>query len=345
MKKATLIILVILSFVLTLGAVKVAAQGTIEPNRPEGNYAYAPFALSNDVVYYCGNPGYSRVDDVIVRANPDGSEQIVMRPQKWASKHVCDPDMVHGEFWYNGVKHSKLMVFTGTADPYLNGTCNDVGIAVGDGFNWTMVSTPLINDNCSGRDDWGVGQPSVTSIDGKGQVMVFYYRHAVGLRALHVDLSNVNYPKKYKDWHTGIADIQTDVAYHPSSKQFIVLTAGQFTSSHPNYISSTERLWKIADADMWSGNAQRRTLIREFNLADKTHNGGIVTNWYGMVDCGGDCVETRHTVSRSLPGWDALWDYHITGEYRTSIGGGTTVATAPPPTTTTVPKSEPACTP
>ena len=117
-----------------------------------------------------------------------GEEQIALSPGEeneageleWDWEHVCDPDVLAGTFWYQR---------PGEAEPeeyhyalfYLGirrfWEINQVGWAVAKTPEgpWHKVGTePLITSDAAGS--WGVGQPSATSIDEKGEVLLFYTR-------------------------------------------------------------------------------------------------------------------------------------------------------------------------
>lgn len=183
-------------------AVAVPAEKTISvpwdnySSNPGGHYRYCPSVLidENGVrhVFYCYNKTACQVVDYIAHATLDASgnllgETVVLSPcdttgTGWDSYHVCDPSVIAGAFCYNGHTYKYLMAYLGVrgkaGDNSSDGAkCwnNKVGFAVSDSLDagWIRMGTDAVVVT-EKVQTWGVGQPSVISLDGAGKVGLFY---------------------------------------------------------------------------------------------------------------------------------------------------------------------------
>lgn len=124
----------------------------------------------------------------------------------WDYRHVCDPDIVQGQFRYKrpGDASERLykyaMFYTGINGDNADGKKhqNQLGWALAeklDGPWFKVVQGPLIKAN---EEGWGVGQPSATSVDGMGKVILFYTRGTqtyTGVYRKIMDLSDAANPR------------------------------------------------------------------------------------------------------------------------------------------------------
>ena len=127
----------LLTLLLLLGAAE--AEPLFEPTQ-EGIYNYCPAGFVEDGVthlYYCTNVDSRVVTDHIgYRSSTDGvhysDETIVLANGKkwdaWDAIHVCDPDVVKGEFKLDGEVYNYLMVYLGCQTG--NNQGNEIGLAV-----------------------------------------------------------------------------------------------------------------------------------------------------------------------------------------------------------------------
>lgn len=143
--------------------------------QPDGTYAWGPTRTALQPRFQPGHPKYHP-------ATPD-----------WAAYHICDPEVIKGNFTYTtpqtGTKtYTWAMFFTGADndDRGADGRFNVVGVALATSplGPWTIVASPLIDItepdyNAAG---YGVGQPSVTSVDQQGNLLLFY--SGLGCQAL-----------------------------------------------------------------------------------------------------------------------------------------------------------------
>lgn len=188
-----------------------------------GFYRYCPSVM--DVagarhVFYCRNKdAYSVVDHVYhATVSPSGTlvgETVVLAPADttgtaWDSYHVCDPSVIAGKFHYGGHDYRYLMAYLGvkgrSGDASSDGAkCvnNKVGFAVSDRLEtgWTRMGTAPVVVTAT-PEKWGVGQPSVVSLDGAGKIALFYAGD-YGTRMLTLDFSSSEATAASLRTHTG----------------------------------------------------------------------------------------------------------------------------------------------
>ena len=161
----------------------------------DGYYRYAPATLVESGVrhvFYVRNTRSHVVVDGICHAvqaadGTLGAETLVLTPADttgtaWDSYHVADPSVIAGAFYYEGHVYRYLMAYLGVkgrpGDASSDGAKsinNKVGFAVSDSLTsgWVRMGTNpvVITEHL---DWWGVGQPSLLSVDGAGKVALFY---------------------------------------------------------------------------------------------------------------------------------------------------------------------------
>ena len=188
-----------------------------------GFYRYCPSVLDEGGVrhaFYCRNKDAYSVVDYIYHAtvSPSGAlsnETIVLSPADstgtaWDSYHVCDPSVIAGRFWYNGRFYRYLMAYLGVkgkpGDTSSDGhKCinNKVGLAVSDSLvgGWVRMGSNCVVKTGTPAN-WGVGQPSIVSVDGAGRVALFYAGD-YGTRVLMLDFSDAAAASSSLRVHTG----------------------------------------------------------------------------------------------------------------------------------------------
>ncbi len=174
--------------------------GVVDLNVPTdyssgGFYRYCPATLVEGGVrhvFYCKNTTANQIVDSIYHATVDAAgnlsgESAVLDPADstgtaWDSYHVCDPSVIKGAFVYNNHTYTYLMAYLGVqgrvgdteSDGY-RGINNKVGLAVSDSLDsgWVRMGTDAVVVT-EHTDWWGVGQPSLVSLDNAGKVALFY---------------------------------------------------------------------------------------------------------------------------------------------------------------------------
>ena len=188
-----------------------------------GFYRYCPSVVDSGGVrhvFYCRNRNAYSVVDYIYHAtiSPAGTlsgETVVLSPADstgtaWDSYHVCDPSVIAGRFWYNGHFYRYLMAYLGVrgrpGDSTSDGAkCinNKVGFAVSDSLSegWVRMGSDCVVATGT-PSQWGVGQPSVVSLDGVGKVALFYAGD-YGTRVLSLDFGDAEAAAASLRVHTG----------------------------------------------------------------------------------------------------------------------------------------------
>ena len=161
----------------------------------ENKYSYCPSALEQDDgsvhMFFCGNPeSQVMVDNIYhIKINSDGSKtaaKSVLQPGvsgSWDDHHTCDPSVIEGEFSWSGTTYKYAMFFLSNMYGVYY---NEVGVAFSnqlDADSWVKYPDQIVKKTWSAPGDqavggnakaWGVGQPSVVSLDGKGKVLLTY---------------------------------------------------------------------------------------------------------------------------------------------------------------------------
>lgn len=171
----------------------------------ENNYRYSFYCSNNDGVVR--DNIYLRKASMINGQWEYGEEKLVLphgAEEKsgeyiWDKKHVCDPAIVAGEFTLGSEKYQYVMFYTGVSNDGGVGYNNSLGIAVAKELEgpWHKRNGPLLSPFPGEETFWGVGQPSATSIDGKGKILLFYTRGSSKKTAIYrhpIDLSDVEKP-------------------------------------------------------------------------------------------------------------------------------------------------------
>ena len=176
------------------GYIKEQNFKMFEASAETGIYNYCPSVIEENGarhVYYCTNKKPGNVTDYIGYRKAvliDGEwyyspETLVLEPtaDTWDSRHTCDPDVIKGEFNYKSEKYSYLMAYLGCVTS--NNQDNEVGIAIAKSPEGPWIKPDEINPVVKWTRNmqidqslfqWGYGQPSLVSVDKKGEVLLFY---------------------------------------------------------------------------------------------------------------------------------------------------------------------------
>lgn len=161
----------------------------------ESKYSYCPSALKQEDgtvhLFFCGNPqNLIMVDNIFhIKIHPDGSKttaKSVLQPGSpgtWDDHHTCDPSVVEGSFKWNNVTYKYAMFFLSNRYGVYY---NEIGVAFSNSLDadiWVKFPEQIVKKSWSGDGDqiigsnsksWGVGQPSVVSLNGKGKLLLTY---------------------------------------------------------------------------------------------------------------------------------------------------------------------------
>lgn len=197
-------------------------DGTVVPNVGIRIYNYAPSIFEEDEntrhAYYCSNKYTVGNDPQKGSINADGNAQItdyiayrkgvkledgnwywseksyVLSPLKGSEtegKHICDPNVIKGEFTYNGETYSYLMAYLAEGFTEYVNEFNNISLAVAKSPEGPWKRCGEINPLKRYTSDdypeewndrklhpeaylWGWGQASMVSVDKKGRVMMAY---------------------------------------------------------------------------------------------------------------------------------------------------------------------------
>lgn len=313
--------------------------GTRQSN---GSYAWGPTQTALRPRLHPGDPRYHP-------ATPS-----------WAAYHICDPDVIKGSFTYTtpetGMKtYTWAMFFTAADndDHGVDGRFNVVGVALATSAlgPWTIVASPIIDItepdyNAAG---YGVGQPSVTSVDQQGNLLLFYSgldcaaldtadpscdgtNRGTAVRTLN--FSNANAPilgERSFVTTTGL----TPEPFLPNSGRFLHNASWAYDPSRDSFVISRDtgavdgnevqanvEVDRMAGSGIWSGGGTW-TVVGQITSAltgyKWNHNSGLVRDPYGglafqsPLDYSGVDVyfATEPGSGNTPPPWDGYFKYRM----------------------------------
>ncbi len=315
----------------------------------DNTFNYCPSIMQVDentrYVYYCANVMSGVVQDHIIcrkaTKEKDGKwsfteKKVVLAPTegKYDGLHCCDPSVVKGEFSYDGKKYEYLMAYTGNTD----NVNNKVGLAVSNDplDGWVKIENPFRTYD-GDTSHWGVGQPSLISIDKKGQVMFFY---AVGSTTTYtmverIDFSDLNKPvtlssmqltqRGLTDLNGAVGDYLSngDFAWDSVKKRYYCVSDchPNPTDSEPAFVGSHFRvtylnesgtsmgeLFETSEASAGKSWSTLATIGPNDTGFPRNSNCGIVTDPYGWMLSEKE-MDVFYSISET--GRNYMWSYRI----------------------------------
>lgn len=141
-----------------------------------------------------------------------GDQIIALAPTEgtWDGRHTCDPAVITGKFRYKNAEYKYLMAYLGcVTEDYQK---NETGIAVSNSPEgpWVKINTdtaliPWYDDGDLATEQkryeslqgtsgiyWGTGMPALVSIDGEGEVLMFYQSTLRGTGIRRYDFSDLD---------------------------------------------------------------------------------------------------------------------------------------------------------
>lgn len=290
--------------------VEVPEEETIETSNTvvEQKYSYCPIGidLGGSVrTFYCENKDSGVISDHIYTSY-NGSKSLVLSPGSgWDSIHVCDPSVIEGNFSYCGTPYRYLMAYLGCNTTDCQN--NQIGLAVSNSLEsgWVKVyDHPFISysyDNShSSSFQWGVGQPSLVSVDNSGTIAIFYTRGTWNLTSEIVevyDLSNLDSPVnlgKATVSNSGTGDFisNADFCYNTNtSTLYMVSDVHPFSNGILSNIPSSSRVCStivnLSDVESiancnWS---TIKYIDRSVTGHARNHNAGFIRDSFGHTNC------------------------------------------------------------
>jgi len=299
-------------------------------------YNYAPSSIiSEDGTveshFYCSNKNAGVVVDYIYltqRINGVWQPKTLVLspgPATWDAVHTCDPSVIKGSFNYSGTNYQWAMFYLGCDVT----TCkhNQIGVAFANSLTGPWVKwagNPIIS--FSSYSYWGVGQASATSIDGLGQMLLFYTKGDLSGTKIfrrELDLSDMSSPVigsamtvpkaglTERDGSTVIFH-NADFVYDPVRDKFFVCRSRHpFDTTVPDFIASEVQVACIDGDAIWSGSGSWDVLgnIGVNNSGyPRNHNSGILRTPYGDLP---DFSQIRIIFAVGVTGDDWLWSYRL----------------------------------
>ncbi len=243
--------------------------------------------------------------------------------------HACDPAVVKGKFFYDGITNSWAMFYLGEDISPNIIMHNQIGVAFASSLAgpWKKWSkNPIIP--FSSYNAWGVGQACATSIDNAGRLMLFYGKGDETESKMvwrELDLSDMSAPfigPENTVLTNGLTERDgssvffnnANFAYNNSRDIFFL-----FCASHPHYTNfpdfiASELLIPCIDAiAIWSGSGTWEVLAHinsGHSGFPRNHNSGILRNAYGVIPDPAK-LSVIFAVSAEATGWDWLGSYRL----------------------------------
>lgn len=304
---------------------------TSEVVEQQQKYSYCPIGidLGGSVrTFYCENKDSGVISDHIY-TSCNGSKNIVLSPgSDWDCVHVCDPSVIEGNFSYEGTQYRYLMAYLGCNTTDCQN--NQIGLAVSNSLElgWVRVyNAPFIgfnyDDNHSDCFQWGVGQPSLVSVDNGGTVAIFYTQGTWNLTSELVevwDLSNLDNPVnlgKATVSNSGTGDFISNADYCydiNSGTLYMVSDVHPFSSGVLGNIADSSRVCSTSVnlADVNSMANCSWSVIKVIDSSDtghdKNHNAGFIRDSFGHVSGTPSVLCT--TADELSDNISSLWTYN-----------------------------------
>jgi hypothetical protein len=291
-------------------------------------YNYAPCLVQTDdttkYVFYCTNKDSGVIVDYIGCRKGTltesgwtwSAENLALAPgvSGWDCVHVCDPDVLKGEFRFNG--HTYLWALFYLGCDRLDCNHNQIGVAFSDSIEGPWVKfegNPVVP---GAELNWGTGQCSEVSIDRKGKFKLIY-RDSDGTgnhyRLAECDFSEMSDYKIEKSVTLGTNGMPTHdlsmshIAYDPKRKMYYLMAEKDWDGvvrCCREIVVST-----VKAESLERGKAEWTTLvILDSELTGKygNHNPAVVRDPYGCL-WNSDCLD----MSLSSGDQSYIWSFRI----------------------------------
>lgn len=322
----------------------------------ESKYSYCPSALEQKDgtihLFFCGNPeNLIMVDNIFhIKINPDGSQtapKSVLQPGisgSWDDHHTCDPSVIEGSFtWNNTTYKYALFYLSNMYGVYYN----EIGVAFSNDLNadsWVKYPKQIVKKTWSTEGDqeiggsgksWGVGQPSVVSLDGKGKLLLTYTIGDIGGTRIawsEADFSNMdNYTITTPQTivQTGLKAIDnqsrdytcnSEFAINKDADKIVMIRPVQpMPDTYPNYLNSLLEIDYMNLSDFMNQRGYWMPIYRvtpDDTGYPRNHNATLLRDNFGSLENWKEPA-FYFTVSKAAPDVQpsgtnhAEWTYHI----------------------------------
>ncbi|WP_157209215.1 glycoside hydrolase family protein [Mariniflexile maritimum] len=322
----------------------------------QNRYSYAPSSLEQEDgsvhMFFCGNPQNDvMVDNIFhVKINPDGSKtkaKSVVQPgisESWDDHHICDPSVIEGSYLWNNTSFKYVMFYlTNAYGVYYN----EIGVAFSNDLeadSWIKYPDQIVRKTwdhdgdqliAGGWKSWGVGQPSVVSLDGKGKLLLTYTVGDIGGTRIvwsEVDFSNmedytISPPSTIVQ--TGLMAIDNKSRDYTSNSEFainieedkilMIRPVQPMPDDYPSYLNSSLEIDFMNLSD-FINNSSSWTPIYRISPDDtgfpRNHNATLLRDNFGYIK-NWEKPTFYYTVSKAAPNVQpsasnhAEWTYHI----------------------------------
>lgn len=322
----------------------------------ESKYSYCPSALEQEDgsvhLFFCGNPdNMVMVDNIFhIKINPDGTKtkpKSVLQPGEsgaWDDHHTCDPSVVEGSFHWNDSTYRYAMFFLSNKYGVYY---NEIGVAFSnklDSDSWEKYPEQIVKKTWSSEGDqilgnggksWGVGQPSVISLDKKGKILLTYTVGDIGGTRIvwsEIDLSDMNnyiISSPNSMVSVGIMNIDNSARDYTCNSEFaideesnkilMIRPVQPHPKDYPGFINISLEIDHMDLSDFMNSKGSWTPLYRitpEDTGYPRNHNATLLRDNYGYLSSWED-PEFYYTVSKAAPDVQpvssnhAEWTYHI----------------------------------
>lgn len=292
-------------------------------------YVYAPSVIKEGNIYhvfYCSNAHEGKIKDSIyyrrcIRTGSgfvySGPVQVLSAGKGWDSMHVCDPAVTMGKFMYRNRTYKYLMAYLGCSSK--DNQDNKIGFALSNNcIDWVKVENLCIAEDFDAQSDafqWGVGQPSVLTADGR--LLVFYTSGSADLTCEKVKIyENGNFDQLSEKATLTINNMEGDFIsnadYAWNGSQLVMVcdrhpfldgALKDVSDASSIYVTDLSSYEDLADCE-WKYVADIDSNVTGY---DKNHNACLVKDWHG--DYQSEAVVTVATQQKRY--LKSLWTYRL----------------------------------
>ncbi len=307
----------------------IANNAVLNPESGQ-HYEYCPSVMYQggvENVFFCRNKNDGQIIDYIYLRRNGGVTLQVLAPTSgaWDSVHVCDPSVIQGYFNYSGTVYRYMMAYLGCST--YNSQQNQIGVAVSnDLLHWVKYEgNPVVHHGYqsaySSYFQWGVGQPSIVSVDHAGKVLMFYTKGTYNKTASYVrlcDFSNMNSPVISDEVYlssSGTGDFLSngDFAYTDGTL-YMVCDHHPFAGGSLDYIANESAIyaasWTLSDQVSSLSNiswSRVGAINSSISGWERNHNCCFFRDPYGALAA--NMIYYTHASSSG----GGLWTYRIQG--------------------------------